>query len=633
MLTDIKRKASGIAGTIVVFMLALIVCLGGVSYYSKSNNNDVTVVKVNGDAITKSSLQHLYEKNKFSLLKSNPGLNLTQDQLSSMREELLDNLIIKRLKQQYATNNIMLVPSNVLNSYVLSLPYFQEDDKFSEQLYLSKVVQSFGSEEAYLAQLSEDLLVAQMKIGLAESTFMLPYELTDLTYLLNQQRDIKYLEIDPQKMPKEKIKPATIKEYYQAHKTDFTTGEKVKVKYVILDKAVLADSLKPTEQTLRNYFEKSKAAFTTEQRFKFNVYEVSSDPENAGLSSGQQQLLEQQILPNVGSTLGFAEFVEKTDNIKVLELKHKNFQSKNKINPDYLATLSKLKDGAFGVLKTDNGFVVLKLLGVEGGLPQYAKVKNSVLATWKNEQAEKKYASLNESLTELAYTSDNLEQIASELNLKIKTSSLFSRDVGSDSVSNNILFRNTAFSEDVLANNLNSSVLKINDTQVIVMHIAEHIAATELSLAVAKPKIENIIGNDRQLNDANLLAKKCKKYLAAGQPIDPILKKYKLSWKTIANIKLDGIINRVAMEIRDDVFAMPRPTDKLSSWGNYKLKNGNMIVVGLTNVHTANPLTVYPGQIHEDYARYMKGWEYASYERHLKETATIEHNHRALNNI
>ena len=633
MLTDIKRKASGIAGTIVVVLLALIICLGGVSYYAKTTSNDVTVVNVNGDSISKSALQHLYEKSKFTLLKSRPGLSLTQEQLNSMREELLDSLVIKKLKQQYALNNSMLVPANVRNSYVLAQPYFQEGDKFSEQLYLSTVMQSFGSEEVYLSHLSEDLLVMQMQVGLSESAFMLPYELTDLTYLLNQQRDIKYLEIDPENIAKEKVKPAAVEEYYHKHKTDFNTEEKVKVKYVVLDKSALAESMKPSKQTLTTYFEQNKMAFTTEHRFKFNVYEISADAENTGLTAEQQQFLKEQVIPNVELDVGLSKFIENTGSVKIYEINNKSFQLKSKIDPGYVSVLSKLNVDSFGVVKTANGYAVLQLLGLEGGEPSYSDVKRSVLAAWKNEQVEKNYVSLNESLAELAYTSDGLEQIASELNLKIRTSPQFSKDSGGDVFSNNALFRQAAFSEDVLLNDLNSGVLKINDTQVVVMHLAGHVAASELSLALAKPKIEKILEKSNQLIAADELVKKCQKYLSAGKDIDFITSKYNLSWKNIDNIKLDGIINRVAMEIRDDVFAMPRPTDKLSSWGSYKLKNGNMLVIGLTNVHTANPLTVYPGQIHDDYARYMKAWEFASFERYLKETATIERNHQALNNI
>ncbi|MEE3003328.1 MAG: SurA N-terminal domain-containing protein [Pseudomonadota bacterium] len=634
MLLNIKKKVSGIAGTIVVLLLALIVCLGGLQYYSKFSSSNAAAASINGKDVPASSLSSLFERNKYFIKAYNPGAILTASDLSSMKSNILESLINIELKTQYINENNMLVPNFFRDAYVMAQPNFQVDGKFSPELYMEKVSQNFGSEKRYLDQLDSDLLMMQLKVGLTDSSFILPNELTSLTYLLNQARDIQYAEIDAAKLKAPKVSKIAIEKYYSEHKKDFVREEQARVSYVLLDKKSLHDNLKPKENELLTYLDNNKQSFQDPPKFKFSIYDIVIQDKHE-ISNSDKDLISSKILPLFKKDVTMASFLKNNKNLKVKVTTESSWEDSSKLPDSFKQDLHKFKSGFSDYVKIDNGFSIITITAVKYHDVKLSDVRTAVTAAWRNEKAEKEYASLSEKLSDLAYTTDGIAEIAKELNMKIKTTKFFTRSTNSNSgvITKNPNFIAASFSEDVYLNELNSSLVKINDNQVVVLHLLDKKPEKQESLDDSAVTIKEILNKKAQADAAKEVATLIESRLKLGKDVSSIFKNNDLSWRTIKNMKREGIMNRTGMEIREKVFLMPIPTNVGVSCIVSQLENSNYVVIKLDKIHIAQPLIAYPSTIHEKYLGYRKTWELSAFESYLKSQAKIKVNENIVNKI
>ena len=615
MLNEIKKKASGIAGSIAVVLLAIMVCLGGIQFYTKYNDNKKVILSVDGSDIHESSVNRVVERHKYILSRLSPGVSISEKELDEIRKNALDSLVDQKVTDSFIKSNSMYVPSDLRDAYVRSIPDYQTNSNFDQDKYKESVLQNYGSESSFLEKVNNDLLVMQIKNSIAETVFLLPYELSDLTYLANQVRDIRYLLLDKKHVALSPISEKDIASYYNDNKQEFASEEKVKVAYVVLSKKKIASELQPTQTELKEFF-------TTNSYLYHNIQQVKIETYNVG----------EYITGNEKSAASLIEFLP--EGSKVLDAINNGAEVSNDVSSNWvnIANLEndvrdKVKSldvGGFAIIAKPNSSVVIRLLAKRDVKPAFNDVKKLITADWKNEKVEKKYAELLDEVSDLAYTSDNLNPIADKLKQPILKSGYFSRNKGSDSISENQIFRAQAFSEDVLNDNMNSSLVKISDAEAVVLHIIDTLPAKQQTLNESIPairvKLEDKMKSESILDVASGLVKD----LENGKSISKFTEKNSLTWQQLDNIKREGIMNRIAMQIKDEVFSMPRPIGKHYSYKAIKLEGGEYVLVQLVDVRIAKPLLTFPSAVYEKYMSDFKNDQYESFQKILKEKTKIK---------
>jgi len=149
------------------------------------------------------------------------------------------------------------------------------------------------------------------------------------------------------------------------------------------------------------------------------------------------------------------------------------------------------------------------------------------------QNAEKQFAQLSTRLADLAYSnSDSLQPVATELNIMIKHSKLFTRDqkIDNDPLLNNKTIQ-TAFSNDVLEHHYNSDVIQLAPGRVIVLRVSQHIPSAIKSFE----EVQASIHNDLSTAEASKLAEKSGTQLCATLKLHP----NDMSVLTEANLKPD----------------------------------------------------------------------------------------------
>ena len=82
-------------------------------------------------------------------------------------------------------------------------------------------------------------------------------------------------------------------------------------------------------------------------------------------------------------------------------------------------------------------------------------------------------------------------------------------------------------------------------------------------------------------------------------------------------------MNRLAMEIKEDVFNMPRPMGDTYSYKAIKIDDNKYIIVKLVNVRTANPLIMYPSAIHDKFITEIKTIQFDSFRNYIKDKSKV----------
>ena len=154
---------------------------------------------------------------------------------AELRSEVLEALIRRQVLLSRAVRSGRAVSDGQLQSTISELPAFQNDGKFSFDLYQQYLRSQGMTPVAFEARLRQDLLLGQVDDAFGETSFV-PRTIIDLiTRISEQQREVSVFTIAPERfLAQVKLAPDAVKQYYDTHPNEFRVAEQVRVEYVAL---------------------------------------------------------------------------------------------------------------------------------------------------------------------------------------------------------------------------------------------------------------------------------------------------------------------------------------------------------------------------------------------------------------
>ena len=138
--------------------------------------------------------------------------------------------------------------------------------------------------------------------------------------------------------------------------------------------------------------------------------------------------------------------------------------------------------------------------------------RHDELAEWiRNEKAGQQIAEQTQELSNLAFSSGSVDEVADALGLKVQESGLFTRDFGEGFVASDAV-RQQAFAENMLLDRELSDLVETEEG-VYVFAVSEHDEPKTLPLTVVRNQVENLIKRDKAGELARAMADK----IAAGE--------------------------------------------------------------------------------------------------------------------
>jgi peptidyl-prolyl cis-trans isomerase D len=254
MLQDIRKNLQGTIAKVIIAIIIVPFALFGIESLLGGGGVQY-VAEVNGEGISASELQQQVNQQKRRLLMNlgdNVDPSMLDDQM--LAGPALEYMIRQKLLMQTASNYGLAVSDQRLGEYIAAMTPFQVDGVFDPQLYRRVVSDQGYTPGGFQAALRDDMLMTQLRAGLASSEFATPSEVEQIAAIREEQRDVRYLLLPLDRFREEvSLEEAQVQDWYNSHQDQFMTEESVELDYIELR---TTDFYQPIEeQRLRELFE------------------------------------------------------------------------------------------------------------------------------------------------------------------------------------------------------------------------------------------------------------------------------------------------------------------------------------------------------------------------------------------
>ncbi|MDF1759919.1 MAG: SurA N-terminal domain-containing protein [Coxiellaceae bacterium] len=520
MLQSIQKHIQGWVAGIIIGIISVTFALWGIQYYIGGHSGDgKAVVKLADSKITVKQFTRYYRQ----VISAQPKYAALQGVAKQiLQQQILAEMIQKQALLSELKNDGFSISTQQVRGAILQEPWFQENGQFSKQRFQQLLYANSITEAQYVEQLQSQLMLAQLKTGLQDTSIVLPDEIKQSYKLLNQTRSFGYFII-PANLFAAKVKPtaAQLQAYYKQHPQQFMLPEQVSIQYIVLSPQKMAAAVPVSEQQIKDFYTENKGHFLTPRRWMVaDISDKSLGSDGIALPGSTQSL--QSVSQALKSGKSFTSFKSSKHWVS----------SADKKQAALVKVLMSMKPGQVSDVVQINGQGhIVKLVAVQDPEQQpLSAVKQKVKQTIQNQKAQSEFSDAADQLSNLTYTSPtSLAPAAKALGLKIQASALFTHQGGSGIAANKEIIA-TAFNPDTLQSGNNSTPINLNDGSMVVLRINKHVNQHVQPFEAAKDEVVASVRSELASQHASALAKKLKQQLAQGtKPLD-LAKKYKLIW-------------------------------------------------------------------------------------------------------
>lgn len=268
MLQSFRERMQGIIASAIVVLVCITFALWGIQNYLHGGGDHDTVAKVNGEKITQKQLHSAYERmQRREMMQLGDKFSLDQKAQEALKKQVLQQLINNEVVSQAANKLGFAISQQQLTGAIAQLPVFQDKGVFSPEKFQQILTNLSYSETDFINELQRSLILNQLEIGIASSAFMLPYELDNAIKLINQKRDFGYFNISNEKFSNDTIvKDDEIQNFYNQHKNEYVSPEKISIEYIQLSADEMKDKIKVSDADLQKFYQDNIARYTIQKK-------------------------------------------------------------------------------------------------------------------------------------------------------------------------------------------------------------------------------------------------------------------------------------------------------------------------------------------------------------------------------
>jgi len=290
MLQNIRDNSQGWIAKTIIGLIVVLMALTGFEAIFQAATHSQDAAKVNGQTISQNELSQATDMQRRQLMQQlgkdfDPAL--LDDKL--LRDAALKGLIDRKLLLQGAEDAKFAFSEAALDQVILQTPEFQVDGKFSADRFDQVIRQMGYGRMQFREMLAEEMLIGQLRTGIAGSSFVTDQQVDAFARLENQTRDFAALTF--------KANPAAVtvsedevKAHYEQHAKEFMTPDQVVIDYVELKKSAFFDQVKVTDEELKAQYEKEIANLAEQRRAAHILIEVNDKVTDAQAKARAEEI-------------------------------------------------------------------------------------------------------------------------------------------------------------------------------------------------------------------------------------------------------------------------------------------------------------------------------------------------------
>ena len=622
MLQNIRDNSQGWIAKTIIGLIVVLLAFTGFEAIFNTVGNAQNAAEVNGEEISLSELNQAVDMQRRQLLQQfgrDFDTSLIDDRL--LRDAALRGLIEQRQLLGAAEQAGFAFPEAALDQVILLTPEFQQNGQFSPERFDQVIRQMGYTRLQFREMLRQEMLLGQLRAGIAGSGFVTEREVEAFARLERQTRDFAtlVLKVEPTAVS---LGEDEVQAYYNDNAARFMSPEQVVIDYVELKKDQFFAQVEVSEADLRELYEK-EIANLAEQRQAAHILVESGDVRSDAEAKAKIEEIRQRLSQGEEFTALAKQLSE--DPASAADGGDLGFAGPGVYDPAFEEALYALKKGEVSApVRSDFGWHLIKLLNVQSAdVPSLASLKDKLERDLKTRQVEQRFVEASKQLEDAAFEASDLAQPAQELGLTVQTSEPFGRE-GGEGLSANRQIVQAAFSPEVLEEGSNSAALELDPETVVVLRVREHRKAERLPFEQVAGEIRQQL---RQERAAGAVQEKGERLLAdLRQGKTPVeLAGAAQTWKVVeaANRAQEG----VEPVVLQTLFRMPKPeaADK-PQYAGVTLPGGDYALVRLSGV--SEPKGGLPAAEKAMYQRFLASrsgqQDFAAYRAQLEAEAKIK---------
>ena len=423
---------------------------------------------------------------------------------AELRAEVLEALVRRHLLIGRALRAGMTVSDAHLQNVISELPAFQNDGKFSFDLYQQYLRSQGMTPVMFESRVRQDLLVGQIDDAFGDTSFVPRTVIEQLARISEQQRELSVFTITPDSFVSQvKIDEQAVKRYYEANPNEFRIPEQVRVEYVTLSMdALLAETPLDAAQ-VKKYYDEHRSQFETRQERQAShiliAVDASASAEEKQKARTKAEELAKQLKqkPDRFSELAKAHSQDPGSAANGGDL---GFFGRGTMPKPFEDAVFSMKPGEVSSpVETQYGFHIIRLASVKGGEGRsFEEARPQIESELRKQQAGRKFAELAEHFNNVVFEqSESLKAAAELARSGVKQSGWITRGHADDQLLNNPKLRQAVFADDVISNKRNSQVVEVAPGVLIAARLLEHKAAAMQPLPEVAPAIEKKLTRQR----------------------------------------------------------------------------------------------------------------------------------------
>ena len=579
-MSGIQSIRNGLTGNVTkVIVVAIIITfigsVGWAGFFSESNAN--VVVKVGSKSITTSDLSFEFSSQQNLISERFPDQVVDEEFLV----ELSTNTLISKFSiLDYLDNRGLELPDQYIFQQLSDSDRFIENGNFSRANFDSFARSNGFIPSDYLERIREDLKTNIWRLSLLNSSFITDLEVNSSIALAEQERDISFV-----KFPIEDFKNSLeysdddLKNYYSSNLNSYINPQMVKVTYIQIDRDSLINTDNISDEAIQIDYDDYLSDFDDTVRKSVSHIMLNIDQDRS-LEEALLSLAE--VKQKIDSGTAFEDLVtEVSEDEGTKEMGGSlGVTDGTLLPPEFETVLETMSAGEVSEpISLSNSVHLIKLVDQKKLSPSSIEERSQLIVEkLAAEKAEEDYFSFLDQVSELSFSTSDLQEIADLIPFSMVETEFFSENDIPD-VLNKANIKDFVFNsseEDNYPELFEHEGLISTLVQVKAIN-----PETQLTFDQSRENIKKDYINEMSSNNSSLFISEIIRELNDGKTLELIAADNNQEIENYKNLKRDSSL--FPLSAIDDIFSLPR-SDIGRAYSKAELSNGDSIVYRLDSV-------------------------------------------------
>ena len=566
------------------------------------------------------------------------GGDIPAPQKALLQDQLLESLIRETLLTDRSHDLGYRVSEREVMEAIRDEPAFQLEGQFNPDVAKERLAQAGITLPTYETQLRGALLRSQLQRGIAVSEFQTPVEIQRARELQDEQREVRYVLLPPDKYSADiQVDDAAVQAYYKAHLAQYMTTESVHLQYAELRLDQLAAQLTPSDADLHAAYDKNKDKYNDPEKRHARHILIPVGKDDAAARKQAEEVLAQA---KAGKDFGALAKQYSKDPGSADKGGDLGWADHNQFVGPFADALFSMKVGDIvGPIKTQFGYHIIRLDEIQPGKTRpFEEVRPELEAELKRNLATDRFGEIQEQIqSRLEQTSGtDLTGLAKEFNLQTGDIPQFLRGSGGAPLGAAQPLQDLVFGDSALQPGHIGGPALVGDDRLVLVKVLEHRKPEPKALAEVRDGIVAALRKERGSQAALKAAEDGKAKLEAGTSFDDVAKGLGVTADPARFIGRSD--PKVPPQLRELVFNSPKPTGK-PVYRATPLATGGAALVAVTKLRAEPPepgkdqltaqLKQQQDQAKQETARYGQA-DAEAYVEEMRRTADVRKNPKAF---